>query len=51
MALMDAQINIVLIGVFECKSRQMTTKTGEKKIVAHGNYPNDKSAHAMEQVF
>ena len=29
----------------------MTTKTGEKKIVAHGNYPNDKSAHAMEQVY
>lgn len=51
MALMDVQTNIVLIGIFKYKSRQMTTKIGEKKIVAHGNYPNNKSAHAMEQVY
>ena len=48
MPLIDIQSNIVLETVFEYKSREIKTKTGEKKTIAQGNYPNNKSAHAME---
>jgi hypothetical protein len=48
MPMIDVESDIVLNAALEYKSRVRTEKNGEKKILFQGNYPNDKSAHAME---